>query len=270
VQHEHKPVRLVGAGPGAADLLTLRALQAIQAADVLLYDALVSDEILALAPAACLRLQTGKRAGKASLRQETINRLMLRFARRGRAVVRLKGGDPSIFGRSGEEAAFLEDNGVEVEVVPGVTAASAAAAQFGFPLTHRGQARRLVLATGRLADGPGNVDWASLADQDSTLVLYMARDTAAAAAQHLMHHGRDPATPAVAVENASLSVARCLRTTLARLGEDVGQAGFDGPAVLIVGEATAAARAAPVTTEAGLSSEAAEPTARGLRRPRVR
>ncbi|HEY0650226.1 uroporphyrinogen-III C-methyltransferase, partial [Phenylobacterium sp.] len=140
-------VRLVGAGPGAADLLTIRALRAIEGAQALLYDALVADEVIALAPAACLKIQTGKRAGRPSLRQETINRLMLRLARRGLNVVRLKGGDPSIFGRVGEEATFLHAHGIATEVVPGVTAASAAAAQFGFPLTHRGEARRLLVAT---------------------------------------------------------------------------------------------------------------------------
>src|SRR6185369_8788832 len=143
-------VRLVGAGPGAADLLTLRALRAIEGAQAILYDALVPAEVLALAPGPCLNIQTGKRAGRASMAQATINRLMLRLARRGLEVVRLKGGDPSIFGRVGEEREFLQAHGIEVEVVPGVTAACAAAAQFGFPLTHRGEARRLLIATARV------------------------------------------------------------------------------------------------------------------------
>jgi uroporphyrin-III C-methyltransferase len=153
----HEPklgrVRLVGAGPGAADLLTVRALRAVEGAQALLYDALISDEVLALAPRACLRIQTGKRAGGASMRQETINRLMLGLARRGLDVVRLKGGDPSIFGRVGEEREYLQSHGVEVEVVPGVTAACAAAAQFGFPLTHRGEARRLLISTATVSGG---------------------------------------------------------------------------------------------------------------------
>src|SRR3569623_1911379 len=151
--HKAGQVLLVGAGPGPADLLTVRALRASEGAEAVLYDALVSPEVLALAPQACVRIQTGKRAGRTSMAQDTINRLMLRLARRGLKVVRLKGGDPTIFGRSGEEVEFLERHSVEVEIVPGVTAASAAAAQFGFPLTHRGQSRRLVLATVRTGDG---------------------------------------------------------------------------------------------------------------------
>ena len=127
--HDRAPgsVKLVGAGPGAADLLTIRALRAVEGAEALLYDALISDEVLALAPAHCLKIQTGKRAGRTSMKQETINRLMLRLARRGLRVVRLKGGDPSVFGRVGEETAFLQAHGIETEVVPGVTAACAAA-----------------------------------------------------------------------------------------------------------------------------------------------
>ena len=126
-------VLLVGAGPGPVDLMTVRALREVGRAQALLYDALVDAEVLDQAPRACLRIQTGKRAGGASMKQETINRLMLRLARGGLRVVRLKGGDPSVFGRSGEETGFLRERGIEVEIVPGVTAASAAAAQFGFP-----------------------------------------------------------------------------------------------------------------------------------------
>src|SRR3569833_4726508 len=129
--HEPGKVLLVGAGPGAADLLTLRAARAIEGAEALLYDALVEDEVVTLATPGCLRIQTGKRAGRASMAQETINRLMLRLARRGVKVVRLKGGDPSIFGRSGEEVEFLERRGVAEEVVHGVNDDSEAAAQFG-------------------------------------------------------------------------------------------------------------------------------------------
>jgi uroporphyrin-III C-methyltransferase len=236
-------VLLVGAGPGAADLLTLRALKAIEGAEALLYDALVSPEVLALAPSACLRIQTGKRAGKATLKQETINRLMLRLARRGLTVVRLKGGDPSIFGRSGEETAFLEANGVEVEIVPGVTAASAAAAQFGFPLTERGRARRLAFATVRTGDGAvADGGWAGLADSETTVALYMGRDSAADAAARLIAHGRPPSTPAIAIENASLPGARMIRSSLADLPESVAGAGFTGPVLLMIGEATRSVR----------------------------
>lgn len=236
-------VRLVGAGPGAADLLTLRAAKAITKAGALIYDALVDEEVLALAPAACLRIQAGKRAGKASLSQDTINRLMLKLAQRGVSVVRLKGGDPSIFGRCGEEVEFLQVRGVPVEVVPGVTAASAAAAQFGFPLTHRGEARRLVFATARSADGALVVDgWAGMADSEATLVLYMGRDCARDVAARLMIEGRKASTPAIAVENAGRPSARLLRTRLADLGAKVEAAGFDGPVLLLVGDAVRRAR----------------------------
>jgi uroporphyrin-III C-methyltransferase len=150
---EAAQVLLVGAGPGPVDLMTLRAVRAVESAQALLYDALIGEEAIALAPPGCVRIQTGKRAGKPSMHQDEINRLMLRLARKGLRVVRLKGGDPSVFGRVGEESAFLREHGVSVEVVPGVTAACAAAAQFGFPLTHRGEARRVVFTTARLEAG---------------------------------------------------------------------------------------------------------------------
>jgi len=242
-------VRLVGAGPGAADLLTVRALRAIEGAQALLYDALIADEVIALAPAACLKIQTGKRAGRPSLRQETINRLMLRLARRGLNVVRLKGGDPSIFGRVGEEAAFLHAHGIETEMVPGVTAASAAAAQFGFPLTHRGEARRLLIATATTKEGAlVDAGWAQAADAQTTVALYMGRDRLEAALVQLMAHGRSAATPALAVENAGRPEARVIAGTVGDLGETVTAAGLDGPVVLIVGEVTAQAAAAVVAT----------------------
>jgi len=246
--HDPGKVRLVGAGPGSADLLTVRALRAIEGAQALLYDALVSDEVLALAPAACLKIQTGKRAGRTSMKQETINRLMLRLARRGLDVVRLKGGDPSVFGRVGEEAAFLHSHGVATEVVPGVTAASAAAAQFGFPLTHRGEARRLLIATATTEDsGLTEGGWAAAADAQTTVALYMGRDRLEAAARKLIEQGRAPGTPAIAVENAGRPDARAIPGTLADLGAVLAAAAPTGPVVLIVGEVTAqAAVAAPV------------------------
>ena len=243
--HDLGRVRLVGAGPGSADLLTLRALRAIEGAQALLYDALISDEILALAPAACLKIQTGKRAGRTSMKQETINRLMLRLARRGLEVVRLKGGDPSIFGRVGEEAAFLQRHGVEIEVVPGITAASAAAAQFGFPLTHRGEARRLLIATATTEDsGLTEGGWAAAADPQTTLALYMGRDRLEAAAQRLIAQGRSPGTRAIAVENAGRADARAIPGTLAGLGAALAAATLTGPVVLIVGDVTAQAAVA--------------------------
>lgn len=243
-----EPVMLVGAGPGSADLLTLRAARALGQAQALLYDALVSDEVLALAPAACLKIQTGKRGGRPSLKQSTINRLMLRLARRGLRVVRLKGGDPSIFGRVGEEAQFLQANGVGCEVVPGITAASAAAAQFGFPLTHRGQARRLVLTTARLESGLAG-DWAAAADPEATLAVYMGAQEAAEVSRRLIAAGRAASTPVMAIERAGSPQARCARAALVGLADAVGRLG-DGPILIVVGEATALTAAAAATEAA--------------------
>lgn len=249
--HDIGQVLLVGAGPGAADLLTVRALRAVEGAEALLYDALTCPEVLDLAPGRCLRIQTGKRAGRSSMKQDTINRLMLRLARRGLKVVRLKGGDPSVFGRVGEEKAFLAAHGVPVEIVPGVTAASAAAAQFGFPLTHRGEARRLLISTARVADGALlEAGWAAAADPETTLALYMGRDQAGAVAAHLIRHGRPAATPAIAVENAGKPAARAIPSTLGGLAAALEAARPTGPVVLIIGSvASQADAAAPVIAE---------------------
>jgi len=236
-------VQLVGAGPGSADLLTLRAVRAVEAAQALLFDALISEEVLAIAPPGCVRIQTGKRAGKASMDQGEINRLMLLLARRGLRVVRLKGGDPSIFGRSGEERDFLERHGVAVEVIPGVTAASAAAAQFAFPLTHREEARRVIFATARVRDGAVvEGGWQAGADPETTLALYMARDAARLVSDRLIAEGRCGDTPALAVENAGAPHARLLSATLSNLADVVEAAAPTGPVLLVIGDVAARAR----------------------------
>jgi uroporphyrin-III C-methyltransferase len=233
----------VGAGPGAADLMTVRAMRAVQGAQALLYDALVSEEVLALAPAHCLKIQTGKRAGRASMAQSTINRLMLRLARRGLDVVRLKGGDPSVFGRVGEEQAFLHAHGVETEIVPGVTAASAAAAQFGFPLTHRGEARRVVLTTARLEAGAVQTDWSAAADPQATLAIYMGGAEAAGLAEGLIAAGRAGDTPVAVIERASAPDAKLTRTSLQRLCAGAPESS-GGPVLIVVGDVTAQAAGA--------------------------
>lgn len=242
-------VILVGAGPGSADLLTVRALRAIEAAQAVLYDALVGEEVLALLPTAALRIQTGKRAGRTSMSQDTINRLMLRLARRGLTVVRLKGGDPSIFGRSGEERAFLEAHGVPVDIIPGVTAASAAAAQFAFPLTHRRQARRVVFATARVEQGALTAEWEQLADPETTAVFYMGRDAAPAISARLIAAGRAPATPALAVENAGRPEARLVTSTLGGLPDALTAMDASGPVLIVVGAVAAQARAEALIEE---------------------
>jgi uroporphyrin-III C-methyltransferase len=247
--HDPGRVLLVGAGPGAADLLTVRAARAVAEAQALLYDALVPQEVLDLAPASCLKIQTGKRAGRTSMAQTTINRLMVRLARRGLDVVRLKGGDPSVFGRVGEEMAVLKAAGIEAQVIPGVTAAAAAAAQFGFPLTHRGQARRVVLTTARLDQGSLAEDWRAAADPEATLAIYMGGAAAGAIRDRLIAAGRSAATPILAVENAGRPAARLFTGVLGGLAETV-PADLDGPVLIVVGDVAAqAVEAAPALTE---------------------
>lgn len=241
-------VLLVGAGPGPVDLMTVRAVRAVESAQALLYDALISEEAIALAPPGCVRIQTGKRAGKPSMHQDEINRLMLRLARKGLRVVRLKGGDPSVFGRVGEEAGFLREHGVSVEVVPGVTAACAAAAQFGFPLTHRGEARRVVFTTARLEAGALSGDWSAAADPEATLAVYMGGEVADALCERMIAAGRSPNTPAVAVEQAGAENARAYHGTLETLPARLASQG--GPVVIVVGEVAAQARAAELDLEA--------------------
>ncbi len=239
----HKPsfgrVQLVGAGPGPADLMTVRAMRAVEAAQALLYDALVTDEVVGLAPVGCVKIQTGKRAGRASMSQDAINHLMLRLARRGLRVVRLKGGDPSVFGRIGEEVEFLSARCIETEVIPGVTAASAAAAQFKFPLTHRGEARRLLICTATTHDGAmPSRGWAA-ADPETTVAIYMGRDQLAAATADLIAQGRRPDTPATAVENAGRTDARAVHGTLENLAGRLSEAEAGGPVIVVIGEVTA-------------------------------
>jgi uroporphyrin-III C-methyltransferase len=233
-------VQLVGAGPGPVDLMTLRAVRAVESAQALLYDALISEAAIALAPPGCVRIQTGKRAGKPSMHQDEINRLMLLLARKGLRVVRLKGGDPSIFGRVGEEAEYLRGHGVSVEVVPGVTAACAAAAQFNFPLTHRGEARRVVFTTARLQAGVLNGDWSAAGDAGATLAVYMGGEAVEALSALMIAAGRAPDTPAVAVEQAGGEHARLHRATLATLAARLGGR-REAPVLIVVGDVAARA-----------------------------
>ena len=234
-------VLLVGAGPGPVDLMTMRAVRAVESAQALLYDALISQEAIALAPPGCIRIQTGKRSGRTSMKQETINRLMLRLARRGLRVVRLKGGDPSVFGRVGEESDFLKGHGVPIEIVPGVTAACAAAAQFDFPLTHRGEARRVVFTTARLEAGALTGDWSAAADPEATMAIYMGGEVVAELSRRMIAAGRCPTTPALAVEQAGGSDARLYRGTLATLANQLVET-RGGPLLIVIGQVAARAR----------------------------
>ncbi|MFN3522724.1 MAG: uroporphyrinogen-III C-methyltransferase [Phenylobacterium sp.] len=235
-------VWLVGAGPGDPELLTLKALKALGRADVVVHDGLVSQEILDLAPARARRISVAKRKSRHAYAQEEINRMLVAFALEGLEVVRLKGGDPFIFGRGGEELEACRAAGVACHVVPGVTTALAASADAGAPLTHRGSAQAVTFVTGHAAKGEApDLDWASLARANQTVVIYMGLSTAGEIAARLIGAGRAPATPALIVENASRPDERRIVTTLATLGE--AAAGLSGPALLMVGEAMALAQA---------------------------
>ncbi len=235
-------VWLVGAGPGDPELLTLKALKALSAADVVVHDGLVSDEILDLAPDRARRISVAKRKSRHSYAQDEINRMLVAFAKDGLTVVRLKGGDPFIFGRGGEELEACREAGVECRIVPGVTAALAASASAGAPLTHRGSAQAVTFVTGHAAAGNDpDLDWASLAKTNQTVVIYMGLSTAPGIAARLMEAGRAGSTPALIVENASRADERRIVTTLAGLPQAATMVA--GPALLIVGEAMALAQA---------------------------
>jgi uroporphyrin-III C-methyltransferase len=234
-------VWLVGAGPGDPELLTLKALKALQAADVVVHDGLVSEAILDLAPASARRLSVAKRKSRHSYAQDEINRLLVAFARDGLTVVRLKGGDPVIFGRGGEELEACRAAGITCHIVPGVTAALAAGASAGAPLTHRGAAQAVTFVTGHAAvGGEPDLDWPSLARANQTVVIYMGVSTAPRLAARLIEAGRAASTPALIVEDASLPNERRIVTTLA--GIPAAAADVTGPALLIVGEAMALAQ----------------------------
>src|SRR5579859_605818 len=235
-------VWLVGAGPGDPDLLTLKALKVLQTADVVVHDGLVSDEILELAPARARRISVAKRKSRHSYSQDEINRMLVAFARQGLTVVRLKGGDPFIFGRGGEELEACRAADVPCHIVPGVTAALAASANAGAPLTHRGLAQAVTFVTGHASNGAEpDLDWASLARPNQTVVIYMGVSQAAPISARLLAAGRAASTPALIVENASRSDERLIVTNLEQLAQSAS--GLTGPALLIVGEAMALAQA---------------------------
>lgn len=235
-------VTLVGAGPGDAEHLTLKAMRALQAADVILFDDLVSQEVLELARREARRMVVGKRGGRASCRQEDINALMVKFARASRHVVRLKSGDPLIFGRGGEEIAELEQAGIPVEVVPGITAAFGLAAALGVSLTHRDHAQSVRFVTGHARDGslPQDLDWKGLSDPATTLVIYMGGRTASAAACRLLAHGLPPETPVVIAQNVSRADETRAFTTLAGL-EKNGVSMTSAPVLIGIGRCFGAA-----------------------------
>ena len=230
-------VHLVGAGPGDPDLLTIRALRLIQSADAVVYDRLVSDAILALIPPGAERFDVGKSAYHHPVPQSEINALLVRLALDGRSVLRLKGGDPFLFGRGGEEAQALRKQGISCEVVPGITSAQGAAAALQMPLTHRTVASGLRLITGHCrGDAALDFDWQGLVDPQTTLAIYMGLANIAEIASHLIAHGRDAATPVLAISEATRPGQRHLISSLARVAADVACAGMSAPVLFIVGE----------------------------------
>jgi uroporphyrin-III C-methyltransferase/precorrin-2 dehydrogenase/sirohydrochlorin ferrochelatase len=232
-------VTLVGAGPGDPGLLTLNALRALQQADVILHDRLVSEDVLSLARRDADRISVGKMAGGHSVGQGRIHELMLEHARAGRHVVRLKGGDPFIFGRGGEELEFLEGHGVLYQVVPGITAALACGAYAGIPLTHRDHAQSVRLVTAHTGDALDGLDWPALARERQTLALYMGVAGLETIRSQLISHGRGDATPVAIVENGTRADQRVTVTTLGELDNVAREGDIRSPALVIVGEVAA-------------------------------
>jgi uroporphyrin-III C-methyltransferase/precorrin-2 dehydrogenase/sirohydrochlorin ferrochelatase len=243
---------LVGAGPGAVDLLTLRAQRVMMEADVIVYDALVPQAIVDMGRRDAERLSVGKRKGCHSKSQEEINDLLVHLGREGKRVVRLKSGDPLVYGRAGEEMAALRAAGITYEVVPGITSAFAAAADFELPLTLRGVASSLVFTTGHDLTGDVLPDWASLAVSGATIAVYMGRTVAASVAKRLMDAGLPAETTVAVVENASRSDRRLLHGTLKDLPDLEFRDELTGPVMVIIGEAVAGANfelSEPLTRE---------------------
>ena len=229
-------VTLVGAGPGDPGLLTLNALRALQQADVILHDRLVSAEVLSLARRDATRICVGKEAGSHSTPQQRIHEIMLEHARRGRHVVRLKGGDPFIFGRGGEELEFLAAHGIAFDVVPGITAAVACGAYAGVPLTHRDHAQSVRFVTAHCGDSLDTLDWTALARERQSLALYMGVSAMRTIGEQLTAHGRAASTPVAVVENGSRPDQRVTLARLDELGDLAARGDVRSPALLIVGE----------------------------------
>lgn len=230
-------VYLVGAGPGHPELLTLKAAKLLETGDVIVYDRLIQEEVLALAKPSAERIYMGKKVGIHESRQDEIHELLLRKAREGKIVVRLKGGDPFLFGRGGEEAEFLAGHGVPFEVVPGVSSALAAPLSAGIAVTHRDAASAIAIVTGHEASRQeSRLNWQALAGMD-TLVFLMAVRNTGRIARELIAHGRDPETPAAMIQMAFWHGEKVVTGTLASIAEEVERAGIDPPATLVVGEA---------------------------------
>src|SRR5262245_4190089 len=249
-------VTLVGAGPGDPELLTLRAVRALQDADVILIDHLVAPAILDFARREAKKMTVGKIGYGPSCRQDEINAMMVTFAKAGKRVVRLKGGDPMIFGRAGEEIAACQAAGIPVEVVPGISAAQGAASRLGVSLTARALALRIQYITAHASNGrlPSDIDWKSLADPSTTTVVYMPKRTLAELATTAMVHGLLPDTPAIAVASATRAEEQVVPATIATIAARLAEAAPDGPVLVMIGRALAPA----LQAEGGGEHEASE------------
>lgn len=229
-------VYLVGAGPGDPELLTLKAVRLLEQADVIVYDNLVSSGVLDFASPGAQRIFAGKRRNEHTMRQEQINGLLVQLAREGKQVVRLKGGDPFVFGRGGEEMQELAAHGVDFEVIPGVTAACGVASYAGIPLTHRDHAQGCLFVTGHLKDGSADLDWEALVRPHQTVVIYMGLNALPDICRQLMAHGAPATRPIAAVQHGTLSTQQVLTGTLSDLPAKVAGSGFTSPSLLIVGD----------------------------------
>lgn len=234
---ENGSVTLVGAGPGDPELLTLRAVRALQSADVILFDDLVSRDVLDFARREARKMLVGKTGFGPSCKQDDINALMVSLAKQGKRVIRLKGGDPLIFGRAGEELAACKSANISVEVVPGITAVQGAAAKLGLPLTDRKHARRLQYVTGHAKDGklPMDIDWRSLADPATTTAIYMPTRTLATLVAKATAEGLDPKTPALAIARATRPDQAVVSGPIGELPERLAQAALPGPVLVMLG-----------------------------------
>jgi uroporphyrin-III C-methyltransferase len=253
-------VTLVGAGPGDAELLTVKAARAIAAARVVLFDALVGEGVMQLVPRGARRIDVGKRCAKHTLSQEGIIELLIGLAHAGHDVLRLKGGDPFIFGRGGEEIEALAAAGVPWQVIPGISAAQGAAAALGLPLTHRDHAATLVLATGHLRDGPPgertpDLDWARLARPGQTVVIYMGVGALARICDGLIAHGLPRHTPAATVERATQPGQRLVSGTLETLPLQAAAQGVKPPALIVIGGVVGIAERLAVACQAARQAE---------------
>ena len=234
-QHDKGEVYLIGAGPGDPDLLTFRALRLLQQADVIVYDRLVSVEILDMARRDAQKIYVGKQRNQHSLPQESINALLADLALQGKRVARLKGGDPFIFGRGGEEIETLMQQGIRFQVVPGITAASGCASYAGIPLTHRDHAQSCIFVTGHLKDGSIALNWPQLAAPNQTVVIYMGLVGLSQVCQQLIAHGCAPEHPIALIQQGTTTQQRVITGTLADMSQQVGQAGIKAPTLIIIG-----------------------------------